>query len=76
MKRIICITNGCCKHFINHLTKLFPCFVETYGLYKLNAGVTAKTITKKDLNEMTNVENISIGDTCKFNKQLALVSIL
>ncbi len=61
------------KHFINHLTKLFPCFVETYGLYKLNAGVTAKTITKKDLNEMTNVENISIGDTCKFNKQLALV---
>ena len=71
------------KNFINHYVDVFPCFVETYGLYTTNSltewkklvniasGKLKGEINLKEL--ITHHQNITWGDSCIKNKQICIL---
>jgi len=67
--------------FINKYTKMFPCFLETYGLFaykRENDWEYVKNHKKIEENilqtRLTNIPDLSIGDSCKYAKYIAILT--
>lgn len=68
-------------NFINKWTKIFPCFLETYGIFKYKEESDWEYVKNNlTINEnilqtrLTNVPNITISDSCKYSKHIAVLT--
>ena len=64
--------------YINKMTKRYPCFLETYGLFEYKSTATMNTMKKNTVNKIKRLENlntipVSWANACKHS---AILSIL
>jgi hypothetical protein len=67
--------------FINKYTKIFPCFLETYGLFAYNRENDWEYVKNHKKIEdnilqtrLTNIPHLSTGDSCKYAKYIAILT--
>ena len=65
---------GLVGKFINKKAKIFPCFLETYGIYnynsqdvylKMNANLTSPSVLESGLTKLTTVNKTDINNSCR-----------